>query len=114
MPGNIPECHAISLPVISLLTCCQKEVLKACTCLYRQAYQREVCNQYSNCLLVVNGPSEILQTSRIRNPAGKENLGHKIGGQEGAPVPQDLSGQYLHIALGTNSSRSILAQHLPT
>ena len=37
MPGNIPECHAISLPVISLLTCCQKEVLKACTCLYSQA-----------------------------------------------------------------------------
>ena len=32
MPGNIPECHAISLPVISLLICCQKEVLKACTC----------------------------------------------------------------------------------
>ena len=26
-----------SLPVISLLTCCQKEVLKACTCLYSQA-----------------------------------------------------------------------------
>ena len=26
-----------SLPVISLLTCCQKEVLKACTCLYIQA-----------------------------------------------------------------------------
>ena len=25
------------LPVISLLTCCQKEVLKACTCLYSQA-----------------------------------------------------------------------------
>ena len=96
MPGNIPECHAISLPVISLLTCCQKEELKACTCLYSQAarhsgillppgmstiwlmsqglstfwlrtpppspppgdehllvYQREVCNRYSNCLLVI-------------------------------------------------------------
>ena len=26
-----------SLPVVSLLTCCQKEVLKACTCLYSQA-----------------------------------------------------------------------------
>ena len=26
-----------SLPVISLLICCQKEVLKACTCLYSQA-----------------------------------------------------------------------------
>ena len=25
-----------SLPVISLLTCCQKELLKACTCLYSQ------------------------------------------------------------------------------
>ena len=25
------------LPVISLLTCCQKEVRKACTCLYSQA-----------------------------------------------------------------------------
>ena len=29
--------HASSLPVISLLTCCQKEVLKACICLYSQA-----------------------------------------------------------------------------
>ena len=37
MPSNILGCHAISSPVISLLTCCQKEVLKACTCLYSQA-----------------------------------------------------------------------------
>ena len=26
-----------SLPVISLLTCCQEDALKACTCLYSQA-----------------------------------------------------------------------------
>ena len=46
MPSNIQEYDAgglylsimhCSLPVISLLTCCQKEVLKACTCLYSQA-----------------------------------------------------------------------------
>ena len=94
MPGNISECHAISLPVISLLTYCLKEVLKACACLHSQAvrhsgtlapppqgmdtiwlmsqgmstfwlrtppppgdehflaYQREVCNRYSNWLLL--------------------------------------------------------------
>ena len=69
--AHISNMHC-SLPVISLLTCCQKEVLKACTCLYSQAarhsgilppppppgdehflaYKREVCNRYSNYLLV--------------------------------------------------------------
>ena len=55
---NIPECHAgclyscisimhCSLPVISLVTCCQKEVLKACTCLYSQA------TRHSGILLVL-------------------------------------------------------------